>query len=377
LRKTIIACDWLEKFGGAESVLKGIIANLQSVEVNTLWNSGVEFGPSVNIDQSFLSKTDLFKQKKQLGIPFMDFYWRTRKVFETDFVLASSHLSAHHIKGNPESGEKFAYVHSPARYLWAPEVDKRGNSRMHQTAAPVLKAIDRKYSKEITNLVANSQFIRRRINDAWGMDSRVIYPPVNTRFYSAEPTLDSDDKNDDAIRGMQPGFLLCFSRFVPYKKFEDAVELAAISGNRIVIAGSGEIYPALERALNRNLQIATVIVCPTNEQLRRLYSMAKALLFLGVEDFGIVPVESMAAGTPVIGLGQGGLLETVVHESTGYLMDKLDIYQFENALKAVDSCSPADCVAQAKKFSQEHFVSEVRSWLPKSVLTDLEVRNWS
>lgn len=376
MRKSIIACDWLEKFGGAEAVLKGISANLQSVEVSTLWNSGVSLGPDIKIEESFMSKLELFKQKKQLAIPFMDLYWRTRKVSENDFVLASSHLSAHHIRGNPETGEKFAYVHSPARYLWAPDIDNRGHSRIYQMGRPHLKSIDRKYSKEITNLVANSQFIRRRINDAWGIDSRVIYPPVNTRFYSSEPSLESDEKNDNSIRAMQPGFLLCFSRFVPYKKFEDAVELAAISGNRIVIAGSGEIYPALEKALNRNPQTATVILNPTNEQLRKLYSMAKALMFLGVEDFGIVPVESMAAGTPVIGLGQGGILETVVHEATGYLMNKLDIHEFQIALKVADYCLPAECVAQAEKFSQEHFVSEVRGWLPKSVLTDIEVSNW-
>lgn len=376
MTKTLVACDWIESFGGAESVLDGIVKNLKSVEIYTLWDSRGDVRPNLKINESLLSRVPKLRQHKALAIPFMDFFWRNISVESDDFLIASSHLFAHHIRPNFEGQRKFAFVHTPARYLWAPEIDVRGQNLVASVISPVLRRIDRKYAQELTSIAVNSRFVKDRVASAWGLNSTVIYPPVDTEFYSSPPLLDRGDEVDAKLDKIPPGYVFCFSRFVPYKRLEFAVQMALDLGERVVLAGSGDVYPALQKVIRENTERVTLINRPSRSQLRYMYANARAFLFLAVEDFGIAPVEAMAAGTPVIGINFGGLAETVQHGQTGFLLNALEKESISLALKGLDGISSRDCKTRSASFSQHQFSGNLRNWLPNEVLSDKAVYKW-
>jgi glycosyltransferase involved in cell wall biosynthesis len=374
--RTILACDWIEPFGGAESVVGGIASNLLNPQIRTLWNDSESFQRSFDVVESNLAKFESLRRNKKLAVPFMDTFWRKSKIEDDDVVIASSHLFAHHINPNPVNGHKFAYIHTPARYVWAPEVDERAGIWAKSFVMPLLKSRDRLIASEITSLAANSEYIRKRVEKSWGLESRVIYPPVDTLFYSANPRFESINAQDQRVLDLEPGYLLSFSRFVPYKKIDIAVKFALEAKQQIVVAGSGELYPELEKLVNEHPDTVQVVHSPTNHQVRLLYAKARALLFFGVEDFGIVPVEAMASGTPVIGLDRGGTRETVLNGKTGILLDNLDLTEFKVALRHIDQISKDDCTSHAESFSKQRFVRDIRSWLPPNATSEMEVIDW-
>lgn len=376
MSKTIVACDWIESFGGAESVLDGILHNIKNAEIYTLWNSRSKDDSNLPIHESWLSKLSLFKENKALAIPFMDFFWRNVPVAEGDTLVASSHLFAHHLRPHSERQQKHVYVHTPARYLWAPEIDLRGRNVAASLISPTLRRRDKRFAQEMTSVAVNSNFIRSRVAECWGLDSIVIYPPVDTNYFSAPPTLDAGDEIDEILENLPSGYLLCFSRFVQYKRLEVAVQMALDLGERIVIAGSGVIYPELEKLIKNNPGKLTLISGPSRSQLRYLYSHARALLFFAVEDFGIVPVEAMAAGTPVIGINLGGVSESVVSGQTGVLLDSVQKLELSWALKELGGISSEECKRRSNLFTQLEFVQKLRQWLPDEILREQAVEKW-
>jgi len=170
-------------------------------------------------------------------------------------------------------------------------------------------------------LLANSEHVRERIQRLWGRDSRVVYPPVDTEFFTV----------DDTVRGPE---LLVLGAQVPYKNAQLAVDLASRKSLPLRVFGDGPEVARLKREAG-----PSVVFEPggSRERVRELYRRARALLFCGVEDFGIVPVEAMACGCPVVALGIGGALETVVgegSEATGVFFDE----PTEVALEAALTC---------------------------------------
>lgn len=227
-----------------------------------------------------------------------------------DLVVTSHHAFACRVR--PPAGIRtLAYVHTPARWIWEREARVGepegvvGRAALAFFAATQRNA-DVRAAGRVSHIVANSRHVSNRVSRYWGRDSEVVAPPVDTHFYSPDPSTPRED------------FFLLAGRLVPYKRPEIAVRAAVAAGVRIVVAGDGRARPLVEAAAGTGVEVLGRVDDAT---LRDLYRRCRALVFPGVEDFGIIPVEAQACGAPVIARGVGGVLDSVVDGVTGVLYD--------------------------------------------------------
>jgi len=285
-----------------------------------------------------------------------------------DFVLSSSYVFAHHARvlGCDEI-PRFAYVHTPARYLWAPEHDARGARRVVRAGAVPLKALDRRRAQESgTSFAANSRFVAERIRRAWGVEARVIYPPVDVARLTAAPDWSAHLHGPEraVLERLPERFVFGASRFVAYKRLDQVVAAAEAVGLPVVLAGSGPLEPDLRRRAQDARVPAHVVIAPSDALLAALFQRAAVFVFPPVEDFGIMPVEAMAFGTPVVVNARGGAAESVVDGVTGvHVRDFDDPAEVAAAVDRAASLDGAAALARAASFSAERFRGELREWV--------------
>jgi glycosyltransferase involved in cell wall biosynthesis len=295
----------------------------------------------------------LTRQRRGATLPLMPFAWQLRGPRRSyDVVMTSHHAFASSNRLATQSGSHFCYVHSPARYVWSPELDDRGASPWIRPARAVLKKVDQRAAARITDVAANSATVAERISRFWDRDARVIYPPVDTDFFTPAGPRD----------GRSP-FLLGFGRWIPYKRLDLVIRLGADVGLPVVIAGHGPGARELREIGAAAGVPVTLVERPSQERVRELYRSASALVFPTEEDFGLVPVEAMACGTPVVALGRGGAAETVQDGLTGALVPSVDVSDLRKGLDVALGAAPADCRARAEFFSQERFDERILDWV--------------
>ncbi|WP_197374934.1 glycosyltransferase [Mycolicibacterium baixiangningiae] len=235
--------------------------------------------------------------------------WLSRQDFgSAEAVIISHHAFAAAAVKAAGSRPTIVYVHSPARWAWDKEMRREEASSLPgRLALDVLSrlaiAVERSAAPNITSIVANSTAVAQRVKDHWDRDAQVVHPPVNIDFYTP-----------DAAQTRGDYFLLA-GRMVSYKRPDIAIRAAVESGVKLVVAGDGR-----EAARCRKLAEGgdvTFVGRVSNDEFRNLYRRAKAMVMPGEEDFGITPVEAMACGTPVVALGVGGALDSVVDGVTG------------------------------------------------------------
>jgi glycosyltransferase involved in cell wall biosynthesis len=273
-----------------------------------------------------------------------------------DLVLTSHHAFATSNRLVSTDGVHLAYVHTPARYVWSPELDGRGTSPLLTPARRLLSALDRRAATRLTAIAANSAEVAARVERFWNREAVVIHPPVDVdSFAVAGPdTLD-----------LPAGFLLALGRFVPYKNHLAAIDVAQRLGRPVVVAGRGPLLAVLrERAATSRVPVL-VLDSPTGGQVRELLRRADVLLFPTVEDFGIVPVEAMASGTPVVAPTRGGSGETVLDGVSGALVEDLRVETLAAAVARAEACTPQACRDRARVFDVVRFRDEVRAWVDR------------
>ncbi|WP_241976326.1 glycosyltransferase [Cryobacterium algoricola] len=165
------------------------------------------------------------------------------------------------------------------------------------------------------------------------------------------------------LQSLPDVYVLGASRFIPYKRLEDVILLGKAAGVPVVLAGDGPHAPILKALAERTGASVQFVVRPSAQLLRELYVRALAYVFPPVEDFGLMPVEAMAAGTPVIARAIGGASETVVHGKTGILLDEFEPVSMRNAVDNVDSLKTSDCVDRAWEFDQLVFERKMTRWV--------------
>jgi glycosyltransferase involved in cell wall biosynthesis len=345
--------EWFAATGGSENVFLALREVLPGAKGFVLWRDrdaerGTEFR------ESWLGRTPL-RRSKALALPVMPLTWRTLTRERFDVVISSSHAFAHTVKMRHDEQTRYlSYVHSPARYLWSPTYDDRGSSRLLTVPRSILRRMDVALSRHVHSYAANSVEVRSRIQRFWRRDARVINPPVEVEYFAGAPA---------AQRQQDRRYLLGVGRWIPYKRFDLMIEIADAARMPLVIAGAGPGETALRNAAGRARVPVTFEVRPSRERLRELYWGAAALLYPAYEDFGIVPVEAMACGTPVVGIRGGGLLETVVDGETGFLVDSADPHRYADRLRNLDELSRDRIVARASAFSPDVFVANVTAWI--------------
>jgi glycosyltransferase involved in cell wall biosynthesis len=228
-------------------------------------------------------------------------------VGDVDVVIASHHAFANRVRVPP--GCRFvSYTHTPARWLWDPQLRRLEGGAVTESLLGAFAALQRRADRTAAQrpdvIAVNSAYVGQRVRSWWGRTAEVLHPPVDTERFRPDPSVPRED------------FFLLAGRLVPYKRPEVAVAAARRAGVRMIVAGEGRSRAAVEEAGGPNIEVLGEV---DDDLLLDLYRRCAALVMPGVEDFGIVPLEAQACGTPVIALGAGGATESVIDGVTGVL----------------------------------------------------------
>lgn len=365
--RTALVHDWVEKVGGSEKVLDRLAASLPGSDLITLWSNDASRYPDLNLCESWLARSP-FRGRKSVALPFMSSAWRGVDLRGYDRVVISTHSFAHHVGSGLDQGgiDRFVYVHSPPRWIWARDLDARGNRALALAGVPALKRLDRS-RVSAGSYVANSRFIADRVRSAWEVEADVIYPPVDTSFMglATEASIDTALTGPErALRAELPEtFLLGASRFIDYKRLDLVIRFGETVGCPVIIAGSGPLLGALREVAGSARVPVRVLERPSDAMLRALFADAVAFIYPPVEDFGIMPVEAYAIGTPAVVNLLGGAKEAAQSTGGGVATSFEDAAGWSDAFaRALDLPGGFSSRAHAL-FSLGRFDLEIRSWL--------------
>ncbi len=352
--KTAIVHDWLPVYAGAERVLEQMINVIPESEIYSL----IDFLPDdqrhflqgKTVSTSFIQKLPFARKKYRFYLPFVPFATEQFNLTNYDVVVSSSYVAA---KGVLTTAEQLhvSYVHSPVRYAWDLHFQylKEGGleTGLKGLFAKIILHYMRLYDVSCANRVdayiANSRTVARRIWKTYRRRAEVVYPPVDTDAFSF-----CEDKED---------FYLTASRMVPYKKIDLIVEaFAKMPDKKLIVIGDGPDYEKIAAKAMPNVQM---LGYQPFEELKRYMRQARAFVFAAEEDFGIVPVEAQACGTPVVAFGKGGATETIVPGETGIFFFEQNVKSLKEAVQTLDQTysrlSPARIRENALRFSVERF----------------------
>lgn len=363
---TLLVHEWIEKHGGAEQVLRDLTQCVGAEDLLVLWS---ETGPrfeSMNVRESWLGKTFL-RGKKALALPAMPLYWRNVDIGAYEKVVVSSHAFSHHVGSAAQRSatDVFAYVHTPARYVWAPELDPRGMQPLARIVSPGLRVVDRRRAQEAISYAANSRYIAGRIEQAWGRDARVIYPPVDVEAIQASRDWADGLGGEEAklLDSLPGSFILGASRLVAYKRLDLAIRVGEELDLPVVIAGAGPQLGELQVQAAASRVPVQLLGPVSTSLLRALYARAMLYVFPGVEDFGIMPVEAIASGTPVLVNRSGGAAETVTMTGGGAIADPEDVTEFVRSARRAIDMDMSSPRAQSREFSRANFRARIAEWI--------------
>ena len=352
--KVAVVHDWLVTYAGAERVLEQILLLYPQADLFSL----VDFLPTEQ--RAFLqgkTATTSFLQ----GLPFAEKHFRNYLALMPlaverfnlqayDLILSSSFAVAKGARTTPHQLH-ISYVHSPMRYAWDMQRDYLRDAGLEhglkgwlvKKLLQRMRAWDAGTAHRVDSFVANSHFIKRRIKNAYNEEATVIFPPVATDdFVLHEPKEDS---------------YLAVSRLVPYKKVRLIVETFSLLPDKpLTVIGDGPEWSEIKALADSHSHIQLLGHQPPSV-VKSWMQRSKALVFAAQEDFGIVPVEAQACGTPVIAFGKGGVLETVIDGETGVFFDEQAITSLTEAIHRFEGMSfDANKLRQhAQKFSAEIF----------------------
>lgn len=303
--RIVFVHDWLTGMRGGEKCLESLCKLYPGSEIYTLLHKKGSLSPTLemlNPKTSWLGKLPGVSQYYRYLLPLMPSAIESIKIPDCDLVISLSHCVAKGIRP-PANVPHLCYCFTPVRYAWHLRDEYFGagqkQSLKKRLAAPVLNRIknwDKNSSERVNHFVAISKTIMDRIKDCYGRDSSVVYPPVDTDFYSP-----SDTQRED--------FYLVVSAFAPYKRIDLAIEACKKLGKKLIIIGTGQDESRLKTLAGPN---TAFLGWQSNATIRDHLQRCRALLFPGFEDFGIVPVEAQSCGAPVIALGKGGATETIL-----------------------------------------------------------------
>lgn len=353
LRVAIIH-DWLTGMRGGERVLQALCELFPRAQLFTLVHvPGVVSAPIARLPlrSSFVERLPRAWRWYRHYLPLFPAAVEQFDLDGFDLVISSSHCAVKSVVV-PGRARHLCYCHSPMRYAWDQFNAYFGPARLGRAssaARAVLRRMarwDRDTSGRPDRYVANSQYVAQRIRRYYNRRAVVVPPPVDTSFYTPCSTPSGSNPPDR--------YFLVVSALVPYKRLELAIDASRQVNIPLKIVGEGTELPRLQALAGPTVEF---LGRRTDEQVRDLYRGALAVLLPGEEDFGIVPVEAQACGRPVVALGLGGALETVVDGVTGVLVRDSQPASWAAALDRVAS-APADFAPEASRANAERFSRE-------------------
>ncbi len=360
--RVAIVHDWLTGMRGGEKVLEAICELYPEATLHTLVRVPGSVTPRIERRHVKSSAVQWLPNAGRLYRHYLPLFPTAVELIDLDdydLVISSSHCA---VKSVVRSGRAthVCYCHSPMRYAWdqfpayfGPDQVGAFRSRLLRPVMAAMARWDASTAGRVDRFLANSQYVAGRIRRYYNRGSAVVYPPVDTVFYQRPASAGDPDR-----RGTQ-GFLVV-SALVPYKRVETAIEACRLGGVRLRIVGRGPEEARLRHLAGPDVEF---LGWQSDEAIRELYGSAVAVLLPGREDFGMVPVEAQACGTPVVALRAGGACETVQDGITGVLVEDGSPAGFAEGLARVRTLAfdPAVIRANAERFSRERFMTDFQT----------------
>ncbi len=302
--KVALVHDWLTGMRGGERCLEALCELFPDAPIFTLFHVKGSVSETIErhpIIPSFLNRVPFAKSRYRYLLPFFPSAIQRLKFHQYDLVVSSSHCVAKGIRV-PRETCHISYVHTPMRYIWDGFDTYFGNPGLWNFGRlgmgifrTRLQQWDVESNTHVSRFIANSHNVAKRITRQYGRSACVVYPPVDWESFQ--------------VSHRHEGFYLMVTAFAPYKKVDLAIAAANELELPLKIIGQGQDEKRLRRMAGPSVEF---LGRQPDHRVRDFYGRCMAVLFPGEEDFGIVPLEAMAAGKPVIAYGKGGALETIV-----------------------------------------------------------------
>lgn len=351
--------DWITNLAGAERVLLNLSEIFPKAPIYTsVYDSErAKAFAGKRIYTSFLQNIPFMKTKRELLIPFTPIAFEQFNLSKYDLVISNTTMAAKGVITKPETIH-VCYCHTPPRYLWEPDLDPRASkgkfSFLRSNIMHKMRIWDKVAADRVDYFFANSKYIASRIKKYYGRDSKVVYPGVRTDHFKIAKDSEIGD------------YFLFVSRLVGYKKCDIVIQAFNDLGLPLKIIGRGPEKSRLQKMAKPNIEFLGYL---SDEEVVKYYSEAKAFIFAAEEDFGIVPIEAMASGRPVIAYKGGGALETVVEGVTGTFFEEQTPQCLIDCVKSFkpSSYDPKKVRDHAQKFSEEVFRKEFKEAIEQVV----------
>jgi len=361
--KVAIVHDWMASPGGAEKTVYAMHTIWPDAPVYTAVYSPEKFPDFANVDvrPTWLNRIGLAKKKHQLFSIPRAWAFKTLDLSNYDVVISSSSAESKYIKKGPQTLH-ICYCHTPIRYYWSDYDWYRQNppfgklNWLAKLVLPVLigplRRMDYKAAQKVDYYIANSRNVQKRIKQYYHRDSEVIYPPIETDKFTAP------HKAKD--------YYLIVGRQVAYKRLDLAVDVFNELGLKLKVAGAGEEITRQQSRSQPNIEYLGFV---TEAQKEQLYAGAKGFIFPPEEDFGMVPLEAMSAGCPVIAYAKGGALEYVVEGKTGTFFQEQTTADLVAAIKRFEKMTFDESVlrAHAAAFDESVFTKKLKDFVDAKV----------
>jgi glycosyltransferase involved in cell wall biosynthesis len=356
--KIALVHDFLYCYAGAEHVLEQILAVFPHADIFSLFDF---LGPNDRgfllnkpVKTSFIQKMPWARTKHRHYLPLMPLAIEQLDVSEYDLVISSSYVAAKGVITNPGQLH-ICYCHTPVRFAWDLQhqyLAKSGwnwglKSVMARMVLHYVRSWDARSSMGVDVFVTNSNFVGSRIEKFYRRKSLTVYPPVDVERFT--PSARKED------------FYLTVSRLVPYKRIDLIIKaFNQLPDRRLIVVGEGPEMEELKALAGPNIRL---VGHQSEERLRQYMRLARAFVFAAEEDFGIVPVEAQAAGTPVIAYGRGGVMESIVSGVTGIFFAEQKPESLIAAVGEFESREwDSDAIRRnAERFSAQRFRRQIRA----------------
>jgi glycosyltransferase involved in cell wall biosynthesis len=360
--------DWLTGMRGGEKILEVFCELFPHATIySTIHNEGMMSPPieRMKIKTSFIQHLPLKATKYRHYLPLMPAAIDALDFSEYDFILSTSVAVAKAAKPRRDAVH-ICYCNTPMRYIWDQYEEyfrKERAGLVTRTAmalvAPYLRRWDVRTSDRVHHFIANSHNVAERISRIYHRSSDVIYPPVSTDLFS--------------VSEKDSGYYLIVSALVPYKRVDLAIETFNRLGEKLLVVGTGPEMEKLKKTANINIEF---LGWQSDDDLSKLYAGCRALIFPGVEDFGIVPLEAMASGKPVVAFAKGGALETVVGDGdspTGIFFREQTVDALIDAVKTLSRMKfdPYAIRRHTEKFDRKEFKQQIMEYVLKHLPASL------
>jgi glycosyltransferase involved in cell wall biosynthesis len=367
--RVAIVHHWFISLAGGERVVDTIASIFPAADLFTLFLDKQKLPPALHkhkITTSFLDKTPAARRGHRYFLPFYPLAVEMLNLSGYDLVISSDSGPMKGVLTDPDSTH-ICYCHSPMRYLWD------GHSQYLRSMSPLVQTIfglashyvrnwDYSAAQRVDHFIANSHYVAARIRKYYRRESAVIHPPINT--------------SEGFLANKHEDYYLAVGRLVPYKRTDIVIDACCRLGRKLMIVGDGPEMKRLKKNSTKNVEFLGEV---NQVQLRNVYAHCRALLFAADEDFGMVPLEAQSYGRPVIALGKGGSLETVIgiynpslkggaeRVVTGVFFQEQTVDSLANAILSFEASEeiflPRQIQLHARKFDTSIFLDRMRNYI--------------